>query len=588
MTSDVLIMGGGATGQLAAAYLRMRFPDLKVAVVEGPHKNRLIVGESFVEITVDFLLELGLGPYLIENHYPKYGLTYYYKPAIDQPADRTYVVDETPTVPPLLSFQINRFTFDREVRRRNIENGVQMIDGTVAGVDLNNHSGGGGMHSVAIRYGTQQEQAVQSRWLIDATGRNRVLSKLLQLQEKVEAQKDVFWFRLMNFNPEILGRIRALKKENRAFVPYFATHHFFGRGNWIWCIPMRSPENVPLISIGITYRKDVYPHGQVRTMEQFLECVGQEHAVIVELVRSGTVVDTNFYSSYMWECRQHYSPDRWYIIGDAGNTVDPLYSVGMALSSVQIRQIAAMIQRELNGYDAREFTEDLDTAISAFHHSLTRETTRLYECMGDAYQCHLRVHLVVTELFHLGLPLLMNGYLWDPVGVKLVNCFSNIETLEADAKKFHELIREVAANPKNCAVQNFIKVQSSASMNYVFYEHYREEDIPASLSRMVFGHARLRLALLGKLGWQGWIRFSQHLALLKDVFRGLFLLPFRGRKLRNSRLVRRMFRSREMVSTPSGATPGPAETVRIQSSSKPSASVDSVSSQSPSPHSDIS
>ena len=67
MTSDVLVMGGGATGQLAAAYLRMRFPNLKVAVVEGRHKNRPIVGESFVEITVDCLLELGLGAYLIES-----------------------------------------------------------------------------------------------------------------------------------------------------------------------------------------------------------------------------------------------------------------------------------------------------------------------------------------------------------------------------------------------------------------------------------------------------------------------------------------------------------------------------------------
>jgi hypothetical protein len=124
----------------------------------------------------------------------------------------------------------------------------------------------------------------------------------------------------VNFDPDILGRIHALKKKNRAFVPYFVTHHFFGKGNWIWCIPMRSPEGQPLISIGITYRKDIYPYGEVRTMEQFLECVGREHEVIVELARSGTVVDTNFYSSYMWECRQRYSPYGWYIIGDAGDT----------------------------------------------------------------------------------------------------------------------------------------------------------------------------------------------------------------------------------------------------------------------------
>jgi flavin-dependent dehydrogenase len=129
-------------------------------------------------------------------------------------------------VPPLLSFQVNRFTFDREVRRRNVESGVQMIDDTVAGVDLNDHNSGGGLHTVTLRGSAQEEYALRTRWLVDATGRNRVLSKLLHVHEKVEPQKDVFWFRLMNFSPEILDHIRALKKENRAFVSYFASHHF--------------------------------------------------------------------------------------------------------------------------------------------------------------------------------------------------------------------------------------------------------------------------------------------------------------------------------------------------------------------------
>jgi len=306
MTRDVLVMGGGVTGQLAAAYLRKRFPNLKVTVVEGPRENRPIVGESLVEVSVDFLFELGLGAYLVEKHYPKYGLTYYFKPDIDNPADRTYVVDEIPTAPQILSFQINRFTFDREVRDRNLVNGVELIDGAVVGINLNQD---GGLHAVTVQDRAGSKQTLSARWLIDATGRNRLLAKHLQLQERVSEQKNVFWFRLMNFNPEILSRIDAVKKQNRAYVPYFATHHFFGKGNWIWCIPMRSPENQPLISIGITYRKDVYPHGEVRTMEQFLECVGREHEVIVEFARSGTVVDTNFYSSYMWECRQRYSPD---------------------------------------------------------------------------------------------------------------------------------------------------------------------------------------------------------------------------------------------------------------------------------------
>ena len=555
MTNDVIVMGGGATGHLAAAYLRKRFPNLKVAVVEGPHKNRPIVGESLVEVSVDFMFELGLGAYLVEKHYPKYGLTYYFKPDIDNPADRTYVVDEIPTAPQILSFQINRFTFDREVRDRNAQNGVEIIDGTVTGVEINS---GTGLHAVTLQTAAGGKQTLSARWLVDATGRNRVLAKQLQLQEKVNEQKNVFWFRLKNFNPEILSNIQALKKPNRSYVPYYATHHFFGKGNWIWCIPMRSPENVPLISIGITYRKDVYPHGEPRTMEQFLECVAREHPVLVELVRSGTIVDTNFYSSYMWECRQRYSADRWYIIGDAGDTVDPLYSVGLALSSLQIRQIAAIIQRELNGLDTSEFTRDLDAVLAAFQRSVTRDTTRLYECMGDAYQCHLRVHLAVTKLFHLGLPLVINDYLWDPLGVKLIKWFASLESLEADSKKFQELIREVAAIPNNCALHNFIKVQSGWSMNFGYYEHHREEDIAASLSKMAFGLARLRLNLLGKLRWRALIRFRQHRAFWKDVLRGMSLVPFYGVKLRNNWLVRMKFSPRERKmsgkESPSGAS----------------------------------
>src|ERR1700723_3540319 len=159
ITSDVLVRGGGGTGQLAAAYFRKRFPKLKVAVVEGPHKNRPIVGESLVEVSVDFLFELGMGAYLVEKHYPKYGLTYYFKPDIDNPADRTYVVDEIPTAPPILSFQINRFTFDREGRRRNLQNGVQLIEGTGRGVEIK----GAGRHVVTVRNPNGEKQTLHTR-----------------------------------------------------------------------------------------------------------------------------------------------------------------------------------------------------------------------------------------------------------------------------------------------------------------------------------------------------------------------------------------------------------------------------------------
>jgi hypothetical protein len=42
------------------------------------------------------------------------------------------------------------------------------------------------------------------------------------------------------------------------------------------------------------------------------------------------------------------------------------------------------------------------------------------------------------------------------------------------------------------------------------------------------------------------IAFSQQRALLTDVFRGLLVVPFHGTKLRESKMVRMAFRSREL------------------------------------------
>jgi hypothetical protein len=260
-----------------------------------------------------------------------------------------------------------------------------------------------------------------------------------------------------------------------------------------------------------------------------------------------TIVDPNFHSSYMWECRQRYSPDGGYIISDAGDTGDPLYSVGTALSSAQIRQIAAINRAAVSSHATYEFTKDLDTAIATFQRGVTRDITRLYECMGDAYDCHLRVYLVLIELFPLALPSLMNEWLWYPLMAKLVNQFFKLETLEADSRKFQNLSGGLA---------QIRRTGSGASMNNPFYEYHREEDIPASLSRMPFSLARLRLALRGRLGWRGLIRFGQQRALLKDVLRGAHLVPFQGAKLRESTLVRMAFRSHELESAAKDKTFG--------------------------------
>ncbi|WP_394707447.1 tryptophan 7-halogenase [uncultured Celeribacter sp.] len=78
MTSIALI-GGGLAGKLAALYFSRSIPDARISIIDPEREGLPIVGESTVEVTVQFLKSLGLGDYLEEEHLHKYGLTYYFR-----------------------------------------------------------------------------------------------------------------------------------------------------------------------------------------------------------------------------------------------------------------------------------------------------------------------------------------------------------------------------------------------------------------------------------------------------------------------------------------------------------------------------
>ena len=78
MTS-IALLGGGLAGKLAALYLARSIPDARITLVDPERDGLPVVGESTVEVTVQFFKALGLGTYLEEEHLHKYGLTYYFR-----------------------------------------------------------------------------------------------------------------------------------------------------------------------------------------------------------------------------------------------------------------------------------------------------------------------------------------------------------------------------------------------------------------------------------------------------------------------------------------------------------------------------
>ena len=550
--SGLLIMGSGVVGNFAAAYFRRYFPTLRVTVVGRSDQELPIVGESLVELSTRFLQDLGLSRTLIEQHLPKYGLTYYYKLDPSRPRDPGYIVDEAPSNPPFPSFLINRFSFDVELRRLNRQRGVRCVEGKVTEVSL----GKGAPHRVTVQRADGREESLEARWLVDATGRRRLLARQLGLQSRAPHQRSAFWFRLVDFDPSILDRIHALKKVNWAYDSYYCTHHFFGKGNWVWLIPVRSEDSRRMISIGLTYRPDLFP-GEVTTTREFMDWMAQEHPLVGDFVKSGEIVDTNVYRNYMYRAKRRYSSRGWFLIGDAADTVDPLYSTGLALASLSIQQVGAMVRRDLEGKLSEAYVEDLDRAYAGVHNTASDMVGTLYEVMEDGFQCHLRMNLSVSTMFHLAIPLILNGYYTDSVGARLAARFGGPAGMIRQLGRFDPLIARAAGRLSPASPQHFIKVQSSSTLNFPYFEYHRDEDIPRSISRMFRHMAAMRLRLLRLAGMRSWIDPVQLGALVQTLLSAGAVACFGRRSLKNSRLIRWM------------VAPGPGRPPRDASATRP-------------------
>ncbi len=549
---DVLVLGNSIVGNLAAAWFTRYMPNLRVNVV-GPARSLPIVGESLVELSTQLLQEVGLGRHLVEEQLPKYGLTFYYKLDPTAPADPRYIVDAVPTHPPLPSFLVNRFTLDDALRQLNHDNGVEHVDGKVQRVEL----GAGAPHRVLVRGTDGTLRTPTARWVIDATGRRRLLARQLHLDDGVPHQRSSFWFRLADFDASILDRIDGVNSDARRPDAYYATHHFFGRGNWIWLIPVRAGQSRQMMSVGLTCRPDLFPE-PVTSVPEFLDRVKSEHPILGDLVRSGIVVDTNLYRNYMHRTRQRYSAQGWFLVGDAADTVDPLYSTGLALATMGIQQVGAIIRRDLAGGLTEGLVSRLDRAYAGFQGLGEGQVARLYDVMQAGYQCRLRMHLHVVSFFHMALPLLLNGYHADAVGAAMmVRLGRPARGLGRQLTDFEPLIARAAARRPSRSVRPGVRVHSAFAMNYSWFAHCRDDEIPRSLFRMFRHMFALRLALMWTAGMRSWLDPIQLGALLRSVLWGLAAGALGRRSLKRSRLTRWLFASGRADNHPRFASADP-------------------------------
>ncbi len=373
---DVVILGGGLAGLTMARQLLMKRSDLKIAIIEKrrfpvaetTHK----VGESTVEIGAHYFGEqLGLKKHLTDHQLPKFGLRFFFKDAFQSLAEGTEVGGSTFFAAP--SYQVDRGRLENYLGQADLEMGATILDGArVRGVELDSSDGGTEetTHRVTfLRDGT--EQTVQSRWIVDASGRASFIRRKLNLEEDLNHDINAAWFRIDaqiqvdSWCDDSNWRKLTGKVPRR----WLSTNHLMGEGYWVWLIPLATGST----SIGIVADPRLHPLNTFNSFEKSFQWLQQNEPECAAAIEPhfGKMQDFLAIRKLSRGSRQVFSADRWALVGEAAAFLDPFYSPGSDFIAIGNTMVCKLIEDDLTGKSIAHLAPTLQSVfLTLFQNNL--------------------------------------------------------------------------------------------------------------------------------------------------------------------------------------------------------------------------
>ncbi|GFG66667.1 halogenase [Mycobacterium kubicae] len=372
---DVTIVGGGVAALTLARELRSARPRTRILIVEPtPHPVPEIthtVGESTVEISAHYLRDrIGLADHLHTSQLRKMGLRMFFSHNGNDDIGQRVELGSSRFIPQV-TYQIDRGRLENELTRRCRNDGVEFAAGRVRSVDF----GTGGAHTITIQTGDTTSHST-TRWVVDASGRNRALPRQLNLKRSNDHNCNAVWLRVAaeldigRWSDDADWQERIVEGDRA-----MSTNHLMGEGYWVWLIRLASGST----SVGIVADPQFHSFDRFNTLakarswlaEHEPQCAATlaEHAHLIKDFR--VMKNYSHSATKVYDGRQ-----RWCLTGDSGVFLDPLYSSGLDLIAIGNGLITDMITRDLDGQDV--------TTRSEINDSLFRSLTDMWL----AVYCH--------------------------------------------------------------------------------------------------------------------------------------------------------------------------------------------------------
>jgi len=380
---DIVIIGAGMAGLTLSRQLRM-YTDKRVLLIDRrvnpPDEAPQKYGESLVQLSGYYLSKvLDLEEHLLNNHYLKYNLRFHWTtPGRSNTAYEDYSQSSIRRQSNLATFQLDRNVLERHLFDINTASErLDFIGGAQnAEVEINP----AGDH--IVRW---EGAETRCRWVVDASGRHRVIQKHLNLTARnpIRHGSTFFWVEGL-INVEKLterSHEEILYDRRRQHVGHFpmflGTNHFCDEGEWLWVIPLHGRT-----SLGLVYDRNVVPFEEVSNTQKLIDYICRKWPLFARDLPKRKILAEGRLPDFSYDSKQTISPERWALVGEAGRFSDPLYSPGSDLITIYNTQVVHAIQAD-NDAELAERCKLAEQIERVMYESYIPSYSITYNCLGD-------------------------------------------------------------------------------------------------------------------------------------------------------------------------------------------------------------